>query len=118
MIEKVHSNRRLQVCTYQNGSESTSGNPEIVFSGWQFESSLNVIKQHCQTKAKKMTKIFPVIGDFSIQSTGFSGIAVSQVVEIEQHVIQDYIFPLYCTKKTKKYGDRIARRSRKTTVFS
>ena len=118
VIEKVHSNRRLQVCTYQNGSESTSGNPEIVFSGWQFESSLNVIKQHCQTKAKKMTKIFPVlIGDFSIQSTGFSGIAVSQVVEIEQHVIQDYIFPLYRTKKTKKYGDRIARRSRKTTVF-
>ena len=117
VIEKVHSNRRLQVCTYQSGRGSTSGNPEIVFSGWQFESSLTVIKQHFQDE--KMTKIFPVlIGEFSIQATGSSGIAVSQVVEIEQCVIQDYIFPLYCTKKAKKKGDRVARRSRKTTGFS
>ena len=110
VIEKVHSNRRVQVCEYHEPDDSIDqGQATISFGDWLFTSSLSLLQDEYPVAAASRIPtrfIYPiVIARFAIDNF----FAVGKVVRLDKAMLKNSMFPLHCSKKKQSNEANVLR---------
>lgn len=116
VIEKVHSNRRVQVCEYHEPDSIEEGQATISFGDWLFTSSLSILQDEYPVAVASRIPtrfIYPIVVERFVIDGLF---AVGEVVTLDKAMLKDYMFPLHCSKKTVKRSKRLAVAQKRTQL--